>query len=88
MFIHFFFNTRPKEIKDRFFKAVADEVTERAGLRREDLLMAITGAPWKNLWTYGRTVDPTTGFDTRMKGQVQWRPPNWAAGCRCSFRQS
>jgi 4-oxalocrotonate tautomerase len=69
MFIHFFFNTRPKEMKERFFEAVADEVTKRAGLRREDLLMAITEVPWENWWAYGRTVDPTTGFDTRMKGQ-------------------
>ena len=69
MFIHFFFNTRPKEMKERFFEAVADEVTKRAGLRREDLLMAITEVPWENWWAFGRTVDPKTGFDTRMKEQ-------------------
>ena len=69
MFIHFFFNTRPKEMKERFFEAVADEVTKRSGLRREDLLMAITEVPWENWWAFGRTVDPKTGFDTRMKGQ-------------------
>lgn len=69
IFIHFFFNTRPKEMKERFFEAVADEVTRRSGLRREDLLMCITEVPWENWWAYGRTVDPNTGFDTRMKGQ-------------------
>ncbi|MHC9420159.1 tautomerase family protein [Sphingomonas citri] len=69
IFIHFFFNTRPREMKERFFEAVADEVTRRSGLRREDLLMSITEVPWENWWAYGRTVDPTTGFDTRMTGQ-------------------
>lgn len=69
MFIHFFFNTRPREMKERFFEAVADEVTKRSGLRREDLLMSITEVPWENWWAFGRTVDPKTGFDTRMKGQ-------------------
>lgn len=67
IFIHFFFNTRPKEMKERFFEAVADEVTKRSGLRREDLLMSITEVSWENWWAYGRTVDPETGFDTRMK---------------------
>lgn len=69
IFIHFFFNTRPKEMKERFFEAVADEVTKRTSLHREDLLMAITEVPAENWWAYGRTVDPKTGFDTRMKGQ-------------------
>ena len=58
---------------ERFFEAVADEVTKRAGLRREDLLMAITEVPWENWWTHGRMVDPKTGFDTRMKGQNDGR---------------
>ncbi|UDL94069.1 tautomerase family protein [Lichenihabitans sp. PAMC28606] len=66
IFIHFFFNTRPKEMKERFFERVADELTKHAGLRREDLLMAITEVPWENWWAYGRTIDPKTGFDTRM----------------------
>lgn len=69
MFIQFFFNTRPKEMKARFFEAVADEVTQRSGLRRQDLLMNIVEVPWENWWAYGRTVDPKTGYDTRMKGQ-------------------
>lgn len=69
LFIHFFFNTRPKEMKERFFEAVADEVTKRSGLRRQDLLMAITEVPSENWWAYGRKVNPETGFDTRMKGQ-------------------
>ena len=69
IFIQFFFNTRPKEMKERFFEAVADEVTMRTGLRRQDLLMNIVEVPWENWWAYGRTVDPKTGFDTRMKGQ-------------------
>lgn len=59
MFIHFFFNTRPKEMKDRFFEAVADQVTSRAGLRREDLLMAITEMPWENWWAMAGRLTPT-----------------------------
>ena len=56
-------------MKDRFLGAVADEATARAGVRRQDLLMAITEGPAENWWAHGRTVDPVTGFDTRMKGQ-------------------
>lgn len=67
VYIHFFFNTRPKEQKAAFFEKVADEVTARSGLKREDLIMAITEVPAENWWAYGRTIDPGTGLDTRMK---------------------
>ncbi len=66
VYIHFFFNTRPPEVKAAFFEAVVQEVTSRSGLRREDLIMAITEVPAENWWAYGRTVDPKTGFDSRM----------------------
>jgi 4-oxalocrotonate tautomerase len=69
VFVHFFFNERPKDMKERFFEAVADEVTARSGLRREDLAMAITEMPRENWWVFGRKVNPKTGYDIRMKGQ-------------------
>ena len=70
VFIHFFFNERSKNVKERFFEAVADEVTKRSGLRREDLMMTITETAKENWWAYGRKVDPETGFDARMTSQV------------------
>jgi phenylpyruvate tautomerase PptA (4-oxalocrotonate tautomerase family) len=65
-FIHFFFNTRPKELKAAFFEAVVNEVTRRAGLDRADLLMSITEVAAENWWAHGRTIDPVSGYDTRM----------------------
>ena len=67
VFIHFFFNTRPSELKARFFEAVAAEVTARAQLNRADLVMSITEVAAENWWAHGRTVDPHTGYDTRMR---------------------
>jgi len=66
-FIHFFFNTRPRELKAAFFEAVADEVTRRAGLDRADLLMSITEVSAENWWAFGRSINPDTGYDTRMQ---------------------
>lgn len=67
VFIQFFFNTRPAELKARFFEAVVDEVTRRAQLKRSDLILTITEVAAENWWAHGREVDPNTGFDTRMK---------------------
>ena len=67
MFIQFFFNTRPAALKQKLFERVADEITQRTGLRREDLLMSIVEVAADNWWAFGRTTDPKTGFDTRMK---------------------
>lgn len=69
IFIHFFLNERPKEIKARFFETCADEVTKRCGLRREDLMMTISETASENWWVHGRKVDPKTGFDARMSGR-------------------
>lgn len=66
VFIHFFLNPRPKEMKARFFNAVADEVTTRAKLARTDLMMTLTEQAPENWWAEGRVVDPQTGFDVRM----------------------
>lgn len=66
VFIHFFFNARPPELKARFFDAVAAEVTARAGLDPADLIMSITEVAAENWWAHGRAVDPHTGYDARM----------------------
>ena len=73
IFIQFFFNARPPALKAKFFDRVAHEITTRVpSHRQEDLLMCIVEVAPENWWAYGRTIDPVTGFDTRMKdgGQV------------------
>lgn len=67
VFIHFFFNTRARELKARFFEAVADELAARAQLDRADLIMSITEVAPENWWAQGREVDPVTGYDKRMQ---------------------
>ena len=67
MFIQFFFNTRPPALKQKFFERVVAEVTQRTGMQQEDMLLSIVEVAPENWWAYGRTIDPKTGFDTRMK---------------------
>jgi 4-oxalocrotonate tautomerase len=67
VFIHFFFNKRTPELNARFFDAVADELAARAQLDRADLIMSITEVAPENWWAQGRTVDPVTGYDSRMQ---------------------
>lgn len=64
------FNRRPPAQKAALFEAVADRVVADTGMRREDILMSILETASENWWVYGRTVDPETGFDTRMSPEA------------------
>lgn len=69
VFVHFFLNGRPKEMKQKLFEAVAKEVTERSGLAKENLMMTLTEQKPEDWWALGREVDPGTGLDVRMLGK-------------------
>ena len=65
--IQLFFNYRPAALKAALFEAIADNLTREPGLRREDIFMSISETTFENWWAHGRTIDPRTGTDARMK---------------------
>ena len=64
--LQFFFNARSPAVKESFYNEVADNLVRDAGLRREDIMINIVEPAPQNWWIFGRTVDPETGFDSRM----------------------
>lgn len=64
------FNHRPPAQKAALCEAVADRVTAATGMRREDVLMTVLETAAENWWVEGRTVDPETGFDSRMSPEA------------------
>jgi phenylpyruvate tautomerase PptA (4-oxalocrotonate tautomerase family) len=62
------FNHRSPELKAKLFETVADNVVEAVGLRREDVMMNIIEVARENWWAHGRSINPETGFDSRMVG--------------------
>ncbi|WP_433207399.1 tautomerase family protein [Nocardia sp. CA-107356] len=64
------FNVRPAEQKKALFTTIADRLVENPGLRRDDILMTILETAAENWWSTARTIDPETGFDTRMSPEA------------------
>lgn len=64
------FNHRPPAQKAELFEAVADRLVEAVGMRREDVLLTVLETAAENWWAQGRTIDPETGFDTRMSHEA------------------
>ncbi|MEU1409153.1 tautomerase family protein [Streptomyces sp. NPDC005728] len=64
------FNHRPPAQKTALFEAVADRLAATTGMRREDVLMTVLETAAENWWAQGRTIDPETGFDTRMSPEA------------------
>jgi len=64
------FNHRPPAQKAALFETVADRLVTTVGMRREDVLMTILETAAENWWATGRTIDPETGFDTRMSPEA------------------
>ncbi|MFI9363402.1 tautomerase family protein [Kitasatospora sp. NPDC053057] len=64
------FNRRPPAQKAALFEAVADRLAATTGLRRQDILMTVLETAAENWWVEGRTIDPETGFDTRMSPEA------------------
>jgi phenylpyruvate tautomerase PptA (4-oxalocrotonate tautomerase family) len=64
------FNHRPAAQKNALCAAVADRVVAAVGVRREDVLLTILETAAENWWAQGRTIDPETGFDTRMSPEA------------------
>ncbi|MGW2378345.1 tautomerase family protein [Kitasatospora sp. NPDC001683] len=64
------FKHRPPAQKAALFEAVADRLATATGLRRQDVLMTVLETAAENWWVEGRTIDPETGFDTRMNPEA------------------
>lgn len=68
IFFSIIFNVgRTAETKQRLFKAISDNLTKDPGMRIEDIMGFIMETAAENWYAYARTVDPITGFDSRMK---------------------
>lgn len=66
VFIQMFFNTRPPEVKAALYTAIANNLVESPGLRKEDIGIIVVETAPENWWAYGREVNPSSGFDKRM----------------------
>ena len=67
IFVSIAFNAgRTPEMKTRLFETVAANLVKNPGMRIEDVMMVIMEVARENWWAYARTVDPVTGFDSRM----------------------
>jgi len=66
IYITFSFNERTPEVKDALFKAVVDQVGQRAGLLPRDFIIRILETARENWWAEGRLINPETGYDQRM----------------------
>jgi len=66
LMIRLSFNARPAVMKQRLFEAIADNLVNSPGLRREDLGMSIVETAFENWWAHGRRVDKDTGTDERI----------------------
>src|SRR5262249_20570010 len=64
------FNHRPPAQKAALFETVADRLVTTVGMRREDVLLTILETAAENWWATGRTIDPETGFDSRMSPEA------------------
>jgi 4-oxalocrotonate tautomerase len=67
LFVHFFWNARAAVTKQIIFETIADKLVEKAGVRRDDIIMNIVEPAPENWWIEGREVDPHTGTDARIK---------------------
>ncbi|RPK41660.1 4-oxalocrotonate tautomerase [Streptomyces sp. ADI92-24] len=64
------FNHRPPAQKTALFEAIADRLVATTGMRREDVLLTVLETAAENWWAQGRSIDPETGFDTRMSPEA------------------
>jgi phenylpyruvate tautomerase PptA (4-oxalocrotonate tautomerase family) len=64
------FNNRTAETKNALFESLVKHLQEIAGVPREDVAFRILETARENWWAAGRVIDPTTGYDERMKSIV------------------
>lgn len=66
MFVWMYINERPKEVKDRLFAAIAERLEQDPGVQKSEWGIVVIETGRDNWWAYGRAVNATTGYDTRM----------------------
>lgn len=67
IFIDMSWNRRTPEIKKTLFEKIADNLEASPGLKRADVLLTVKETPSENWWVHGRTINPDTGLDSRIK---------------------
>jgi phenylpyruvate tautomerase PptA (4-oxalocrotonate tautomerase family) len=66
IFVSMSFNQRSPQLKQKLFETVANNIVGAVGIGIEDVMMNIVEIARENWWAHGRTVNPETGFDSRM----------------------
>ena len=61
---------RSPETKDQLFQAIVKNLTANPGMRKEDIMGCLVELARENWYAYARTIDPVTGFDSRMEART------------------
>jgi phenylpyruvate tautomerase PptA (4-oxalocrotonate tautomerase family) len=66
MFVTFSFNVRRAETKQALFDCAVRHLDKTAGVHEDEVVFRVLETAKENWWGSGRTVDPVTGYDSRM----------------------
>ncbi|GAB2476118.1 tautomerase family protein [Jatrophihabitans fulvus] len=66
IFVTFSFNVRSAGAKARLFDTVVEHLGRTAGVGPDEVMIRVLETAKENWWASGRTVDPATGYDSRM----------------------
>lgn len=66
IFVTFSFNVRTAATKSVLFDTVVRHLDETAGVHPDEVILRVLETAKENWWASGRTVDPATGYDSRM----------------------
>lgn len=66
-FLTFSFNDRSAQLKNALYESTVRHLAETAGVNSDEVVMRIVETASENWWADGRSIDPETGYDTRMK---------------------
>ncbi|OZC74692.1 hypothetical protein CH274_22045 [Rhodococcus sp. 06-418-5] len=65
-FLTFSFNTRSARLKNALYESTVRHLAATAGVQSDEVVIRIVETASENWWAEGRSVDPETGYDTRM----------------------
>lgn len=70
IFIQYSFAQRSIETLNRLYAATVRNLQQTTELEPRDIFINVVASPSENWWAAGRVLDPETGFDARMAGDV------------------
>lgn len=71
IFITFSFNNRTADTKNALFESVVRHLERTAGVNRDEVILRVIETAKENWWGSGRSVDPKTGYDSRMTTVIE-----------------